>query len=618
MELMREYNANHRSNSTGLLNGDHYSISSSHNNSSISTHDNVFAMDSPMFRATSSQRVKIIIEALEKLGGKATGVEISDWIHQNRGEYDVKRLPNIVNALLSSKKYSQFFTKDSYTVADGHKRAVWRLDNMAELDRIKDEPDDHESSSDENLEKYYPGGSDEELSDHSDGGNSPSKKAKTKKQRKGAVTKELQRRNEVSNQSPNNHEEEIVDDEESNAIEISQSTPKNRKRSPEKLSTVINANRKGKSPNRKDEHEEDEISDEISEGEGVQPKYQKQSTNNQVLNDLIGAEKQHTKTEGNNNVGSDEESKENLTKSKFHNRRKNRINSSGSLGSPLIASSPSEPIIEENSLENKELSVDQKEKEDDTKSTKSEDGEKEEDEEDESEDEMEEEELLEDVNSSQIEDNSTYTEMIEHALQSLGGRATGIEITNFINDNYTDIVNSKAKTWRNSVMGCLSANRRNLFAKEPQKATSKRYVWRLLSNEEETSPTKTTAVGNKKKRFNSSPDSKDKKKKKEKEEVPAMVEIHSPAPSPSPFPSLSSENNFAELAEGALHNLGGRATGSEISDWIMEHHPSSIITNKKKFAYTINGVLSSKKNSNLFQKEKTGQGKVAWKLVPKK
>jgi len=77
------------------------------------------------------------------------------------------------------------------------------------------------------------------------------------------------------------------------------------------------------------------------------------------------------------------------------------------------------------------------------------------------------------------ESTSTYTEMIEQALRSLGGRGTGVEITNFIDENYNHVLSNKTKTWRNSVMGCLSANRRNLFAKEPVKQNAKRYVWKL-------------------------------------------------------------------------------------------------------------------------------------------
>lgn len=75
--------------------------------------------------------------------------------------------------------------------------------------------------------------------------------------------------------------------------------------------------------------------------------------------------------------------------------------------------------------------------------------------------------------------SSTYTQMIEQALAALGGRGTGVEITTYIDDHYRDILSNKTKTWRNSVMGCLSANRRNLFAKEPVKQNAKRYVWKL-------------------------------------------------------------------------------------------------------------------------------------------
>lgn len=34
-------------------------------------------------------------------------------------------------------------------------------------------------------------------------------------------------------------------------------------------------------------------------------------------------------------------------------------------------------------------------------------------------------------------DGSTYTEMIEQALKALGGKGTGLEITTYIDENYT-------------------------------------------------------------------------------------------------------------------------------------------------------------------------------------
>jgi hypothetical protein len=42
------------------------------------------------------------------------------------------------------------------------------------------------------------------------------------------------------------------------------------------------------------------------------------------------------------------------------------------------------------------------------------------------------------------------------ALRALGGRGTGVEITGYIDENYSQVLSNKTKTWRNSVMGCLS------------------------------------------------------------------------------------------------------------------------------------------------------------------
>lgn len=67
---------------------------------------------------------------------------------------------------------------------------------------------------------------------------------------------------------------------------------------------------------------------------------------------------------------------------------------------------------------------------------------------------------------------STYTDMIEQTLRALGttyieeeitilgGSGTGVEITSYIDENYKSALKGKTDTWRNSVMGCLSANRR--------------------------------------------------------------------------------------------------------------------------------------------------------------
>ena len=84
-------------------------------------------------------------------------------------------------------------------------------------------------------------------------------------------------------------------------------------------------------------------------------------------------------------------------------------------------------------------------------------------------------------------------------FRELGG-ASVVDITNFIADNYPQVLSQKTRywisynckfnlvsTWRNSVAGCLSANRRRIFVKLPVKKGAKRYIWKLrdmITNED--------------------------------------------------------------------------------------------------------------------------------------
>lgn len=90
-----------------------------------------------------------------------------------------------------------------------------------------------------------------------------------------------------------------------------------------------------------------------------------------------------------------------------------------------------------------------------------------------------------------VTNETTYNEMIETALRALGGKGTAVEITAFLGQHYKNLLGTKTKTWKNSVMGCLSANRRNLFAKEPIKHNAKRYVWKLNTKPNQISPATT-------------------------------------------------------------------------------------------------------------------------------
>jgi len=76
--------------------------------------------------------------------------------------------------------------------------------------------------------------------------------------------------------------------------------------------------------------------------------------------------------------------------------------------------------------------------------------------------------------------------------------------------------------------------------------------------------------------------------------------------------------NYLQLIESAIKGMGGKATGSEITDWIANRH-KELGTNKKKLTYTVNAILSSKKYNNLFIKDQmvnNGQ-RALWKLNTK-
>lgn len=64
------------------------------------------------------------------------------------------------------------------------------------------------------------------------------------------------------------------------------------------------------------------------------------------------------------------------------------------------------------------------------------------------------------------------------ALRSLGGRGTSAQIAEYISENYAEVLKYKTKTWRNSVMGCLSV-KSHLFSKEPMEGRPDKYIWVL-------------------------------------------------------------------------------------------------------------------------------------------
>jgi hypothetical protein len=71
--------------------------------------------------------VELIVEALKGMGGRATGIDITDWLSKHYPDLggDRKKLGYMVNAVLSSKKYKGKFVKEK--MVNGGQRALWKL-----------------------------------------------------------------------------------------------------------------------------------------------------------------------------------------------------------------------------------------------------------------------------------------------------------------------------------------------------------------------------------------------------------------------------------------------------------------------------------------------------------
>jgi len=254
--------------------------------------------------------------------------------------------------------------------------------------------------------------------------------------------------------------------------------------------------------------------------------------------------------------------------------------------------------------------------------------------------------------------NATYTwsELIEKALTVLGGSRTGHEITEYIEENYPHILTNKTKTWKNSVFGCLSSNARKRWIKEQTVVNGKkRFVWRLNKNDQPTqaeqqlgSPFAAKALSkmrklNPPKLLNFTTDTSVQPPSQQqpsplspsKASLLLLSSLASSSPVPAEgapkkeediveeFPIHEIEekheghhdesNETAKLVEQSLKNLGGRATGQDIADYIQQHYYDSGNTNKKSLRYSVNAILSSKKHSGLFVKVQTAE-KTLWQL----
>lgn len=71
----------------------------------------------------------------------------------------------------------------------------------------------------------------------------------------------------------------------------------------------------------------------------------------------------------------------------------------------------------------------------------------------------------------------TYMELVEYAITDLGGKATTPDITNYLENNFRDLLLKKTKTWKNSVSGCLSTQFQRMGKDELG-----RTIWGIKSN----------------------------------------------------------------------------------------------------------------------------------------
>lgn len=210
-------------------------------------------------------------------------------------------------------------------------------------------------------------------------------------------------------------------------------------------------------------------------------------------------------------------------------------------------------------------------------------------------------------------ETATYTKLIEHALRMIGGRGTGLEITNYLEYNCQDSLSCKAKTWKHSVIGCLSSNRHSRFVKEVSKSNSRRYVWRLNDPSYYSSSVKHTIEN---------PEVKSGKKPKLNPDDEIVVVDHIPIDTVVPFNTQKGlGTNYLQLIEDAFTDFGGKATGADVTEWIAQRHPE-LGENKKRLSYSVNAILSSKKYSHIFTKDQMvavdgaiGSRRILWKMT---
>eukprot|EP01119_Soliformovum_irregulare_P009852 TRINITY_DN2371_c0_g1_i1.p1 TRINITY_DN2371_c0_g1~~TRINITY_DN2371_c0_g1_i1.p1 ORF type:complete len:831 (-),score=259.15 TRINITY_DN2371_c0_g1_i1:1504-3996(-) len=118
--------------------------------------------DHPVRSTSSSSAVKNveivrgIADAIEALGGKAKGSDVTNWISQNQRELcsgDKKILSYRVNAVLSSKKHANIFGKIKNPSEQNRRKTVWYLKKRSNLlgpsDHIEHDQDHDQDPMDE-------------------------------------------------------------------------------------------------------------------------------------------------------------------------------------------------------------------------------------------------------------------------------------------------------------------------------------------------------------------------------------------------------------------------------------------------------------------------------------
>ena len=268
-----------------------------------------------------------------------------------------------------------------------------------------------------------------------------------------------------------------------------------------------------------------------------------------------------------------------------------------------------------------------------------------------------------------MKEGPSYSEMIITSLKALGGRGTSAQIADYISQHYSEVLKYKTKTWRNSVMGCLSV-KNHLFNKEPMEGRPDKYIWVLRdlhsdhqhhhhhhsssTTTQASSPTTSRSKRLQKKRtrttYNTTSNStnssntingnvngnhnsdedeqalagllllEDLTTNNNNNNTPPTTMLPTTPETASPLNGNNAEEKIkvdVDLITSILTELNGSGTTEQITETILQHHKESFPNySRRKLAYTINAILSAPKYRDRFGKEKQeGQTTSTWKLL---